>query len=79
MNRMKQMIYLALVVLVASMSISAQPQIRQGRGNNRAVRLLLDRVNESTDRFRATLDATLDKSRYDGTRREDDINAFVRD
>jgi hypothetical protein len=40
---------------------------------------ILKRVEQQSDRFRASLDSALDKSRFDGTRREDDINAFVKD
>lgn len=47
------------------------------RVNDRQVEALLSRIENSTDRFRASLDRALDRTRYDGTRAEDNINQFV--
>jgi predicted glycoside hydrolase/deacetylase ChbG (UPF0249 family) len=49
------------------------------RVSDREVEQTLRRIENQSDKFRSTLDAALDKSRFDGTRREDDINAFVKD
>ncbi len=49
------------------------------RLSDREVEQILKRIEKQSDRFRSALDAALDKSRLDGTRREDDINAFVKD
>ncbi len=40
---------------------------------------IIHRLESQSDRFRKSLDSALDKSRFDGTRQEDDINAFVKD
>ena len=40
---------------------------------------MIHRIEKQSDKFRVALDATLDKSRLDGTRLEDDINAFVKE
>jgi hypothetical protein len=39
----------------------------------------LHRLKKDTDKFRKSLDSSLDRSRLDGTRREDDINSFMKD
>jgi hypothetical protein len=49
------------------------------RISDREVEKVINRIEKQSDRFRSALDAALDKSRLDGTRREDDINAFVKD
>src|SRR5215510_1861101 len=49
------------------------------RINDRDVEKLLKNVEQQSDRFRSTLDSSLDKSSLDGTRREDEINAYVKD
>ncbi|HMF55670.1 MAG TPA: YMGG-like glycine zipper-containing protein [Pyrinomonadaceae bacterium] len=77
-DRMRQITALALVVLLASVSISAQTRRPYG-GTNAATRQLIRSIEDRTDVFRNSLDSTLDRSRYDGTRAEDDINRFVRD
>ena len=49
------------------------------RITDREVEKILHRIEQQSDKFRSALDAALDKSRLNGTRREDDINAFVKD
>jgi hypothetical protein len=49
------------------------------RISDKEVEQIIHRIEKQSDRFRSALDAALDKSRLDGTRREDDINAFVKD
>jgi hypothetical protein len=39
----------------------------------------MHRLKKDSDRFRKSLDSSLDRSRLDGTKREDNINAFVKD
>ncbi len=43
------------------------------------VKNLLGAIEEESDHFRNSLDSALDRSRLDGTNREDDINQFVKD
>src|SRR5260370_9446767 len=40
---------------------------------------IIRRIEQQADKFRGSLDSALDKSRFKGTTREDDINAFVKD
>ncbi len=49
------------------------------RVDDKQVEELIHRIEAQSDAFRKSLDSALDKSRLDGTRREDDINAFVKD
>ena len=60
-------------------NVTVQAQRRAYRLNDRQIETLLRRVESNTDRFRRSLDGSLDRSRQDGTRAEDEINAFVRD
>jgi hypothetical protein len=43
------------------------------------VEQLIHRIESQSEVFRKSVDQALDQSRLDGTRREDDINAFVKD
>ena len=47
------------------------------RATDREVEQLLRRIEQHSDKFKSALDSALDKSRFDGTRQEDDINRFV--
>jgi predicted glycoside hydrolase/deacetylase ChbG (UPF0249 family) len=49
------------------------------RVTDREVERILRRIEQQSDRFRSALDSSLDKSRFNGTRAEDDINRFVKD
>jgi len=49
------------------------------RVSDREVEQILRRIEQQSDRFRSALDSSLDKSRFDGTRSEDDINRFVKE
>jgi hypothetical protein len=76
-KRVQYILMTALVVALAGVSMTAQAQ-RPYR-NDRAVRQILTRIDNRTNQFRNSLDAALDRSRIDGTRREDNINQFVQD
>jgi hypothetical protein len=49
------------------------------RVNDKQVESLLERIENDANRFRASLDAALDRSRLDDTNAEDTINQFVKD
>jgi archaellum component FlaC len=49
------------------------------RVDDKQVEQLIHRIETQSDVFRKSLDSALDQSRLDGTRREDDINSFVKD
>jgi hypothetical protein len=68
----------ALVLALTSIGLaSAQAQNRTYRMNDRQVEALINRVETSTDRFRQSVDFALDRSRYNGTASEDEINRFI--
>jgi hypothetical protein len=49
------------------------------RVSDKQVEELIHRIESQSEVFRKSLDSALDQSRLDGTRREDDINSFVKD
>jgi len=49
------------------------------RLNDKQVEETMHRLKKDSDRFRKNLDSSLDRSRLNGTNREDDINAFMKD
>jgi hypothetical protein len=79
MNMLRRTVTLALVFALTGMSLMAQTQRRAYRVNERQVRALLTRLENRTDVFKQSVDNALDRSRYDGTRREDSLNQFVSD
>jgi hypothetical protein len=70
----------ALLMAFASLAATTQAQIRTtNRVNNQQVRQLIQRIENRTDVFRASLDARLDRSRVNNTSAEDNINQLVSD
>src|ERR1043166_27123 len=67
-----------LLIVGISMSSAVQAQ-RPYRISDRQISDLLRRLDQDSGRFRNSLDSSLDRSRRNGTRSEDNINAFVRD
>ena len=49
------------------------------RITDKEVEQLIHRIESQSDTFRHSLDSALDRSRLNNTRREDDINAFVKE
>jgi hypothetical protein len=79
MNRVRRIFSVALVLALAGLSLTAEAQRRPYRTTDMQVRQLIRRIETRTNTFRSTLDATLDRSRIDGTRQEDNINQLVGD
>ena len=48
------------------------------RLSDKEVERILHRIENQANKFRHSLDASLDRSRLNGTNREDDINAFIK-
>jgi len=48
------------------------------RLNDKDVERILHRIEDQSHRFRSSLDSALDRSRINGTRREDDVNEFIK-
>ena len=71
-----------LCVCSALLPISANAQFTRrqpNRLNDKDVEKILKRVEQQSDRFKSSLNSALDKSRLNGSNREDDINSFVKD
>jgi len=72
-------LFLVLGVVI-SLNSTAAAQRRPYRMTDRQVGELIRALEQNADRFRNSLDASLDRNnRTDGTRAEDEINAYVRD
>jgi hypothetical protein len=64
-----------LLVSISQAQVTGQPY----RVSDKDVERILRRIEQQSDRFRSSLDASLDRSRLNSTNREDDINSFVKD
>jgi len=67
-----------LLLLLASFAIIAQAQDAPYRLNDKEVKKLMAQLKKDTGRFRKSFDSSLDRSRLNGTNREDDINHFLK-
>src|ERR1041385_1999471 len=71
------LLFLCSAFLVSS---SVAQEIGQPyRVNDKEVERIIRRIEQQSDRFRSSLDSALDKSRFNGSHREDDINSFIKD
>lgn len=79
MNKIRQTISIALVFAMLSLGLTAaQAQTtRPYRINDRQVNNLLRRVETDADRFRSSFSSALDRSRWNGTSTEDQLNTYV--
>jgi hypothetical protein len=55
------------------------PVIQPYRVSQAEMKTLMTRIERQADSFRVSLDEALDKSRFDASKREDNINQFVKD
>jgi DNA-binding TFAR19-related protein (PDSD5 family) len=71
------------VVMMAAISLaglfSAAGAQQPYRMSERELKRLLGRIDKGAETFRRSLDKSLDKGRFDGTKAEDNINQFVKD
>jgi predicted metalloprotease len=65
-------------ISLAGLFITANAQ-QPYRMSERELKNLLSRIDKGAERFRSSLDKSLDKSRFDGTKAEDNINKFIKD
>ena len=65
----------ALLVTITKGQVVGQPY----RLSDKDVEKIIRRIEQQSDHFRSSLDSALDKSRFNGSNREDDINSFVKD
>ena len=73
---------LGLVFVISCLGVAtrahAQVVGQPYRLNDKEVERILHRIENQANKFRHSLDAALDRSRLNGTNREDDINAFIK-
>ena len=70
----------ALAVLVLCAAAQAQPRVARGRVYTKGdVDQIIKRVEDRTDKFKKEFDRALDKSRLNGSYREDQLNQYATD
>jgi hypothetical protein len=77
MNRIRQTFSAALLVAVVAMCATAAQAQRPYRMNDRQVEAALRRVETDADRFRSSFANALDRSRFNGSSTEDQLNGYV--
>ena len=74
--------FLALLFVITSLAVAAPARAQvvgqPYRLSDKEVEKILHRIENQSNNFRRSLDAALDRSRLNGTNREDDINSFIK-
>ena len=78
MRKKRMLILLNILILIAGFSVVARAQDAPYRMSDKEVKKLMAQLKKDTGKFRKSLDSSLDRSRLNGTNREDDINAFLK-
>jgi len=73
---MKKHSFVVMGALLVALILPVVVQAQWYRGN---LKETIKQLEEDSDRFAKSLDNDLDHSRINGTRREDEINAYVHD
>jgi hypothetical protein len=68
----------ALICLATASQLQAQVVGQPYRLSDKEVERILTRIENQTKTFRKSIDSSLDRSRLNGTNREDDINSFIK-
>ncbi|HYO99760.1 MAG TPA: hypothetical protein VER76_06185 [Pyrinomonadaceae bacterium] len=82
MTKARQIFSAWMVLALLSLSFGVQAQTTRRpvyRNNQVQTQRILRRLEMNAERFRVSLGQALDQSRYDGTRREDNINTVLDD
>jgi len=78
MHNKRVLTVIHVLILVASFAVVAQAQDTPYRLNDKEVKKLMAQLKKDTGRFRKSFDSSLDRSRLNGSHREDDINRFLK-
>src|SRR4026207_2557901 len=78
MHNKRVLTVIQVLILVASFSVVARAQDTPYRLNDKEVKKLMAQLKKDTGRFRKSFDSSLDRSRLNGSNREDDINRFLK-
>src|ERR1051325_631622 len=76
MNKSKRYVSLLILFALAVIGVSAQAQPRSYRSADRRVRIILQQLEQSSNRFHKSLNLALVNGRIDETRPQNDINSF---
>ena len=78
MRNKRMLIVFNVLMLLAGFSVVARAQDAPYRLNDKEVKKLMAQLKKDTGRFRKSFDSSLDRSRLNGSNREDDINRFLK-
>src|ERR1044071_2449645 len=78
-RKMLVALYLCVFSSLLACSVVAQVVGQPYRLSDKDVEKILHRIEQQSNTYRSSLDSALDKSRFNGSNREDDINSFVKD
>src|SRR5215216_8151780 len=78
MRNKRMLIAINVLMLLASFSVVVRAQDAPYRLSDKEVKKLMAQLKKDTGKFRKSLDSSLDRSRLNGTNREDDINASLK-
>jgi len=78
MHNKRVLTVIHVLILVASFAVVARAQDTPYRLNDKEVKKLMAQLKKDTGRFRKSFDSSLDRSRLNGSNREDDINRFLK-
>ena len=78
MHNKRVLTVIHVLILVAGFAVVAQAQDAPYRLNDKEVKKLMAQLKKDTGRFRKSFDSSLDRSRLNGSNREDDINRFLK-
>ena len=78
MRNKRMLIVFNVLMLLAGFSVVARAQDAPYRLNDKEGKKLMAQLKKDTGRFRKSFDSSLDRSRLNGTNREDDINHFLK-
>ena len=67
-----------VLILVASFAVLVRAQDAPYRMNDKEVKKLMAQLKKDTGKFRKSFDSSLDRSRLNGSNREDDYNRFLK-
>jgi predicted nucleotidyltransferase len=78
MRNKRMLIVINVLIVLASFSVVARAQDAPHRLSDKEVKKLMAQLKKDAGKFRKSLDSSLDRSRLNGTNREDDINAILK-
>src|ERR1044072_474255 len=78
MHNKRVLTVIHVLILVASFTVVARAQDAPYRLNDKEVKRLMNQLKKDTGRFRKSFDSSLDRSRLNGSNREDNINRFLK-